>query len=72
VAERLKKFVQRKYPYAGAQLSAMHGWQIVDYGEDGYGTTVIGRSGKNELMAWSNAAARIRRRVASPHGKPSR
>ena len=56
-----KQRVRQRYRNAGAQLSAMHGWQIVDYGKDGTGTTVLGSSGKNETMAWSNADARLRR-----------
>lgn len=55
------KKVLKKRRYAGCQLSAMHGWQIVDYGKDGYGQDVIARSIRSEAEAWRNAAKRLYR-----------
>lgn len=60
-----RQFVLRHYPHAGAQLSAMRGWQIIDYGEDSRGSEVIARSSKSESAAWFNASAVCRRAEAS-------
>ena len=51
--------VRRRYRHAGAQLSAMHGWQIVNYGKDGRGTDVLARSSRSEADAWRNAARKL-------------
>lgn len=57
-----KEKVLKKYPYAGAQLSAMHGWQIVDYGKDGLGTNLLVRTcSKGETRAWYEAWVKIKR-----------
>ena len=56
-----KEFVRRRYPHSGAQLSAMWGWQIIDYGKDGRGDAVLGRAQRSESDAWCSADKRIRR-----------
>lgn len=64
-----KELVRRHYPHSGAQLSAMWGWQIVDYGEDGRGDTVLGRARRSESDAWCSADKRIRRVSTSTASK---
>ena len=53
-----KEYVRRKHPNAGAQLSAMHGWQIMDY-TDPYDPRFLGRCRRSESGAWRNAARNL-------------
>ena len=55
-----KQQVLKRYPNAGCQLSAMWGWQIIDYGEDGYGTVMLGRARRSESAAWAAAARNLK------------
>lgn len=65
-----KEFVRRRYTNAGAQLSAMYGWQIVDYGKDGRGDNVLGRAKRSESDAWGNADKRLRSPSTTSKEKP--
>ena len=57
-----KEHVRRKYKNAGAQLSAMYGWQIMDY-TDQHSPTLLGRATRSESDAWANASRNLIRRV---------
>lgn len=49
--DRVKQRVKRRIPNAGAQLSAMWGWRIVDY-TDPYNPVALNRGCKTEIAAW--------------------
>lgn len=54
-----KQRVQRRYHCAGASLSAMHGWQIMDYYSQ-LNPTKLASSHRSEAAAWSAAARRMK------------
>ena len=54
-----KQRVLKHYPCAGAQLSAMHGWQIANYRWSQYDPHILARSSKSEAEAWRNAAKKL-------------
>jgi len=58
------EFVRRRYPNAGAQLSAMHGWQIMDY-TDQYSPVLLGGAKRSEADAWANTARKLRRAAST-------
>ena len=60
------EYVRAKYPNAGAQLSSMWGWQIMDY-ENQHTPVLLGRAKRSEADAWANAARKIRH--SSTEGK---
>jgi hypothetical protein len=49
--------VRRRMPNAGAELSATHGWRIMDY-TDQYRPVPLNRGCKTELGAWQSVARR--------------
>lgn len=57
-----KQRVLKKRPCAGAQLSAMHGWQIADYAWGQHDPQIIARSSHSEARAWANAARLLYRK----------
>jgi hypothetical protein len=57
-----KEYVRRKHPNSGAQLSAMHGWQIMDY-TDQHSPVLLGKARRSESDAWGNASRRLLRRM---------
>ena len=63
-----KEFVRKKRKNAGAQLSAMHGWQIMDY-TDQYSPVLLGQAMRSESDAWQNAARKMRRTSTTGQGK---
>ena len=52
-----KMRVQRRIPSAGAELSAMHGWRIVDY-RDHNNPVALNRGCKTEAAAWRSVDQR--------------
>lgn len=59
-----KDFVRRRHPNSGAQLSAMWGWQIMDY-SDQHQPVVLGRATRSESDAWANTARKLRRSTST-------
>lgn len=55
-----KEYVRRKRPNAGCELSAMHGWRIMDYTDQQY-PKLIAKAIRSEADAWGNAARILRR-----------
>jgi hypothetical protein len=49
--------VRRRMPNVGAELSAMHGWRIVDY-TDQHNPVALNRGCKTELGAWQSVDRR--------------
>lgn len=49
--------VKRRYPNAGAELSAMWGWRIMDY-TDQYSPKPLNKGTKTEAAAWRSVAQR--------------
>lgn len=54
-----KQYVRAKRPNSGAQLSAMHGWQIMDYTNQ-HDPEMIAKAKRSESDAWGNAARKLR------------
>ena len=55
-----KERVLKKIPRAGAMLSAMWGWIIMDYTDDDDPVAISSRKGKKtEALAWQDAARRL-------------
>ena len=52
-----KERVLKRHPAAGAQLSAMHGWRIVDYTRPET-HVYLNRGCKTEAAAWRSVAYR--------------
>ena len=52
-----KARVKRRMPNTGAELSAMHGWRIVDY-TDQYNPVALNRGCKSEAAAWRSVDRR--------------
>ena len=55
--ETAKERVTCRFPCAGAELSAMHGWRIMDYA-DPYDPIPLNRGCKTEAAAWRSVANR--------------
>ena len=55
--ETVKARVRRRFPNAGAELSAMWGWRIMDY-TDQYSPVPLNRGCKSEAEAWRSVARR--------------
>lgn len=55
--ETAQESVKRWYPNTGAQLSAAHGWRILDY-TDQKNPTILNRGTKTEAAAWRSVASR--------------
>ena len=49
--------VKKAYPNAGIELSAMHGFRVVDY-TDQYNPRALNRGCKTEAAAWRSVADR--------------
>ena len=62
-----KQRVRRRQPHAFAELSAMHGWQIIVY-KDAYYQRRLGRSKRSEAAAWGNADRNLTRRLEHKRG----
>ena len=52
-----KDRVKRRIQNAGAELSAMWGWRIMDY-SDQYNAVPLNRGAKTEAAAWKSVANR--------------
>ena len=63
--ERAEAKVRRKYPMAGVELSAMHGFRVMDYvNPEDRCPPVLGPGARTEAEAWRKAARRLAPRAA--------
>lgn len=58
MTETAKQRVKKRIPNAGAELSAMHNWRIMDY-TDQKNPVPLNKGAKTEGAAWRSVANRM-------------